>query len=205
MNKKVFDEIQPEVELYRKSDYGIHPMFLNRWSPRAFRSETIAEEVLLSIFEAASWAPSARNLQPWRYIVAIDEEEKFTFKSFINERNWLWCQHAPVLALLITKKVNTDGKLNRSAMFDAGASWSYLALEANRQGLVTHAMGGFEREKAKQVLHIPEEYECCIVIAIGYQGDLTSLPIEDQQREKPSPRRSVHDSLFKGTFGKQFK
>lgn len=205
MNRSSFDQIDQEVAAHRKSEHPIHPMFLNRWSPRSFSSQEIAPDVLLRVFEAAGWAPSGGNLQPWRYIIARNEQDKLKFKSFINEGNWSWCRHAPVLALLAAQKTRSEHKPNRTAMLDAGASWAYLALEAMHQGLIAHAMGGFQPDQAKEVLAIPEEYECCIVIAIGYRGDKAALPDKDQAREIPSQRRSVTESLFEGTFGKMIE
>lgn len=201
MNQSSFEQLQQEVKASRKSEYPIHPMFLNRWSPRAFSSKEVDPDALMSIFEAACWAPSGGNLQPWRYIIARNEQDKLKFKSFINEGNWNWCQHAPVLALLTVQTTRGDNKPNRTAMLDAGASWACLALEAMHQGLITHAMGGFQPDLAKEVLDIPDDYECCIVIAIGYRGDKDQLAEKDRSREFPSTRRPFKQSLYEGKFG----
>lgn len=205
MNKSPFEQIQHEVAGHRKAEFPIHPMFLNRWSPRAFSTKTVEPELIWRVLEAAGWAPSGGNLQPWRYIIARSEEDKKKFKSFINDGNWAWCQYAPVLILLTAQTVRGEGKSNRTAMLDAGASWAYLALEAMHQGLIAHAMGGFQPDKAKEILRIPDDYEPCIVIALGYQGDKEHLQEKDRVREIPSQRKSIQETVFEGAFGKQLE
>ncbi|WP_068775608.1 nitroreductase family protein [Paenibacillus sp. FJAT-26967] len=190
-----------EVQNTRHAAYDINPIFLNRWSPRAFIDKQISDEILLSLFEAARWAPSASNLQPWRYILAQTKEEKQLFAEFILPANAEWCLNASVLALLISHTPTPSGGVNGSHAFDAGTSWGYLALEATRQGLSAHAMAGFDRDKARNLLNIPQEYEVHAVIAIGYHGNTESLSERNLEREQPSNRRSTVESLYKGTFG----
>lgn len=160
----------PEVAENRSAAYEIDPVFLNRWSPRSFKEDQVPDDVLFSLFEAARWAPSASNEQPWRFIVARTAEDKQRFYPFIAEGNRIWCEKAPVLALILSKTVSGRGTFNRAHAFDAGAAWGYLALQATKLGLITHAMGGFDPEKAKEVLGVPDDYELHAVIAIGYQG-----------------------------------
>lgn len=190
-----------EAAKHRQPDHEINPLFLNRWSPRSFEEREVSEEVLLRVFEAARWAPSASNEQPWRFIVARTSEERQRFLPFIADGNREWCHKAPVLTLLVSKKTTGRGGTNRTAMFDSGTAWGYLALEAARQGLITHAMGGFDPEQAMQDLNIPDEYIPCCVIAIGYRGGLESLSDKQRAREVPSSRRPVKESLFAGSFG----
>lgn len=187
----------------RKADYPIADIFLNRWSPRSFLEKEVPEELLMSVFEAARWAPSANNRQPWYFIVARTKEEKEKFYQFINEGNLQWCKKAPVLALLISKRRNENGE-NRYHAFDAGTCWGFLALQAVKNGLITHPMGGINREKARDLLNIPDDFDIHIVIAIGYQGEKEDLPKPFQNRELPNDRRPLKDSLFQGTFGKSF-
>jgi nitroreductase len=194
--------VTPEVAQNRKADHDIDPLFLNRWSPRAFQQKEVPNDVLLRVFEAARWAPSGGNLQPWRYIIARTAEDRQKFLSFINPGNVEWCHKAPVLAVLISHKYTAGGNFNRSNGFDAGTSWGYLALEAARQGLITHAMGGFDPDKAREVLGVPEEYELYAVIAIGYRGEKSELPEKFREREVPSVRRPLRESLFEGAFNK---
>jgi len=191
-----------EVAQYRQPEQAVDPAFLNRWSPRAFKSDPVSSELLMSVLEAAKWAPSANNEQPWRYIVARTPEALAKFYTFINPGNLDWCAKAPVLLLAISNKMSSRGTNNRAHAFDAGTAWGYLALEASRQGLVTHAMGGFQPDLARETLGIPEEYELHAVIAIGYRGDKSMLNEQQQEREVPSSRRPLHASLFEGEFGK---
>ncbi len=179
----------------RKADYPIDEIFLNRWSPRAFKKEVIKEELLMSILEAARWAPSGSNKQPWRFILATTEEDKATFDQFIMDGNLAWCRNAPVYALLIS-----DTEASPSHKFDAGAAWGYLALQAHKNGLATHAMGGIYKDKAKEILHIPEQYEVQICIAIGYQDDKNTLDEILRERETPSGRNSLDSMVMYGKF-----
>ncbi|WP_373430118.1 nitroreductase family protein [Paenibacillus sp. GD4] len=185
----------------RKPSFEVSPQFIDRWSPRSFLEKEVPDEVLYSVFEASRWAPSASNLQPWRFIIARTEEDREAFYSFIVPGNLVWCKSAPVLAVVLSQTTTERGP-NAWHAFDAGTAWGYLALEANRKGLITHAMGGFDKEKARDVLHLPDEYEAHAVIAIGYQGEPEALPENLREREQPSNRRLLKESLFEGVFGK---
>jgi nitroreductase len=195
-------DVTGEVAAHRHPEHEIHPVFLNRWSPRSFSQKTVPDEELFALFEAARWAPSGNNQQPWRYIIARTAEDRAKFHSFINPGNRVWCEKAPVLAVVLSKNTNHEGRPIRSHAFDAGASWAFLSLEATRRGLITHAMGGFDRNKAREILRVPEEeYELHVVIAIGYRGDIDALPPDLRQREKPSGRRPLNETVFEGEFG----
>src|SRR5690606_26017431 len=124
----------------RKASYEIDPIYIQRWSPRSFLEKEIPEPTLFSLFEAAHWAPSAFNSQPWRFIIARTPEERNKFYSFISEFNLKWCKKAPVLALIIAKTTMPERGPLSSYAFDTGAAWGYLALEAARKGLITHPM-----------------------------------------------------------------
>lgn len=189
-----------DVKKYRTTEYDVDEMFTNRWSPRAFSEEEVPQDTLLSLFEAAHWAPSAFNFQPWRFIIAQTAEEREVFHSFINEFNLTWCEKAPVLSLILSK-TNNDGKPVVSHSFDTGAAWGFLALQANKKGLVTHPMTGFNFEKAREVLHIPEDYKIEAMVAIGYQGDKDTLPEKLKEREQPNNRQPLEDFIFNGKFG----
>lgn len=190
----------PQVKEHREAGHEIDSVFLNRWSPRSYKSDPVPDKVLFSLFEAARWAPSGSNEQPWRFILARTQEDKERFYPFIAEGNRIWCEKAPVLLLIVSKTISSRGTNLRSHAFDAGAAWGYLALEATRQGLITHAMGGFDPEKASEVLGIPAEFEPQAVIAIGYQGEKEALPENLQEREKPSARRDLSETVFEGIF-----
>ncbi|MCQ6275590.1 nitroreductase family protein [Bacillus sp. V3B] len=197
----IHSKVNPKVEQFRQHTYEIDPVFLNRWSPRSFLEKDVPADVLLSVFEAARWAPSAYNIQPWRFIIARTKEDREKFYSFISEFNRTWCEKAPVLALIISEKTNDDKGHNISHSFDAGTAWGYLALEATKKGLITHPMTGFDFERAREVLNVPENYSIDALIAIGYQGEKDVLSETLQEREQPSPRRPVKESLFEGAFG----
>lgn len=194
--------VNEEAAQFRRPDYPIDPIFLNRWSPRSFLQKEVPDEVLCTVLEAARWAPSGSNEQPWRFILARTPEDRETFMSFLNEGNRLWCERVPVMALILSKKINSNDTPSRSHAFDAGAAWGFLSLEATRQGLIVHAMTGYQPDKARALLNVPEEYELQAVVSIGYRGPKEALTEQQQEREKPSVRRPLKESLFEGGFGK---
>jgi nitroreductase len=176
---------------YREPNHDIHPLILDRWSSRSFEQKEIPSDELNSLFEAARWAPSAMNAQPWKFIVATSENDKETFNSFIYEGNLTWCKNASVYALLYSDKYYENGDSNRAHGFDAGAASMLLALEAENQGLATHMMGGFDQVKAREVLKIPDHYDLHVIIAIGYRGAKEKLPEGLQLREQPNGRNPI--------------
>ncbi|WP_138419941.1 nitroreductase family protein [Aquibacillus sediminis] len=177
----------------RKADYPVDPVFIERWSPRSFLEKEIPEETFMGVLEAARWAPSSLNKQPWRFIVARNKQDRERFLSFINEGNQVWCEKAPAFVLVVSDQDN-----GASHSFDAGAAWGNLSIQAAKSGLITHAMGGFDKEKARTVVNIPDNYELHAVIAIGYQGEKQALPEQIQEREQPSDRRPLQESIFEG-------
>lgn len=183
-----------DVKQYRKSEYDIDSIFLERWSPRSFSTEEVEEEVLMSVFEAARWAPSANNMQPWRFIIARTKEDRERFYPFIMEGNRLWCEKAPVLVLIVSDKEDA------SHAFDTGAAWGFMSLQAKKKGLITHAMTGFDKEKAREVLNVPEQFDIQALVAIGYQDKKELLPEQLQEREQPSTREPLSTFLHEGTF-----
>lgn len=187
---------------FRQAEHNIDPIYLQRWSPRSFLEKDVPDEVLWSLFEAARWAPSAYNLQPWRFIVARTPEDRAKFHTFISEFNLTWCRKAPVLVLMISQRVSDRGD-NLSHAFDTGAAWGFLALEAVRQGLITHPMTGFDMAKARETLGIPDEYAIQALIAIGYQGPRDVLPEPLREREQPSQRRTLKTFVYEGMFGRR--
>lgn len=190
-----------DVNQFRKTRYDIDPIYIKRWSPRSFSNQKVSEEVLSSVFEAARWAPSAANVQPWRFVFASTEQDKETFLSFINEGNVVWCKNAPVLIAVISKmEEERFGGNNPAHAFDTGTAWGFLSLEAARKGLITHAMGGFNKEKAKEALSIPNGYQVHAIVALGYQGEKSSLEEAYQKREVPSPRNEVETFVSEGVF-----
>ena len=193
-------QLSKEVQSHRASEYPIHPVFLNRWSSRAYDERKVSEQDLFSVLEAAHWAPSAFNDQPWRFIFARTEEQLTVFHSFLHEFNLSWANKAPVLILVASKKLRDNGDPNTAHPFDAGTAWGYLALQANLLGLVAHAMAGFSKDKARAALNIPDELELHAVISLGYLGDTNHLPEALRSRDVPSQRRLLHEVISEGTM-----
>lgn len=193
---------QDIVNKHRQTEYDIDPIYTQRWSSRSFTNEEVPEDVLYSLFEAARWAPSAANAQPWRFIIARTKADRQKFLSFINEGNIIWCDKAPVLVAVVSHtKWKYGGKDdNPTHAFDTGAAWGFLSLEATRKGLVAHGMGGFNRTKAMETLNIPDDYDIHAIIAIGYRGDKQHLTPKLQEREIPSSRKKIEEFLSEGTF-----
>lgn len=165
----------------------------------------MAPEVLQSLFEAARWAPSSNNEQPWAYLVATkgDAENFAKMLSILVEFNAGWAQHAPVLALSVVHlKTQREGRPNRVAMHDVGSASAQLTFEANAQGLLVHQMAGFDAQKARQVFAIPEDWEPVAAMAIGYPGDPQSLPDKLQERElAPRLRKPLAEFVMTGVWG----
>lgn len=198
--QSIVNEILPEVQGQRKSEYPVSPLFLNRWSTRAFSTRKVSDQDLYTVLDAAHWAPSSYNDQPWRFIVAKTEEQLSTFHSFLNEFNLTWASSAPVLIVVASDKLRENGDPNGAHAFDAGAAWASLAIQATILGLHTHAIGGFDRNKAREILNVPDHIELHAVIALGYLGDKSVLPEAIQQREVPNDRRPLNELVFEGKF-----
>lgn len=187
------------------SDFPIHELIRERWSPRAFADKPVAQDVLRTIFEAARWAPSSNNEQPWAYLVATrDDKENFDkMVSVLVEFNATWAKGASVLAIAVAElafaKNNTP---NRNAQYDTGAATVLLSLEATARGLSVHQMAGFDPEKARQAFGIPAGWEAIAAIAIGYPGDPASLPQPLKDREMaPRTRKPLAEFVMAGNWG----
>ena len=194
----IVNEISTEVQATRVSEYPVSPLFLNRWSTRAFSTREVSDQDLYTVLDAAHWAPSSYNDQPWRFIVAKTKEQRSVFHQFINEFNLTWVSTAPVLIVVASDKLRDNGDPNGAHAFDAGAAWASMAIQATMLGMVTHAMGGIDRNKARQMLNIPDNFEIHAVIALGYHGDKSLLPEGIQQREVPNSRRPLNELVFEG-------
>ena len=193
-----------DIEKYRKPEHVINSIFVNRWSPRAMSGEELTNEKLMPLFEAARWAPSSYNEQPWRFIYAKKNSSHWEkFFDLLVEPNKVWAKHAAVLVVLISKKTLTkNNKPNNVHSFDTGSAWENFALQGAHDGLVVHAMAGFDYDKAKEVLEIPDDYQVETMIAIGKHGDLEQIPPPLQEVEKPSGRKPISEIVFKGKFEK---
>jgi Nitroreductase len=186
--------------------YPIHELFKRRWSPRAFAERPVEHEKLQSIFEAARWAPSALNAQPWSFIVATKEDLSGYDRVFLcmPAANQRWAHLAPVLVLTVTNLYNPDtGKPNRFARYDLGLAVENLVLQATALGLFCHQTGGVNAEKARTEFNIPEGYEPVDIIAIGYLGGVDRLPDDLREPELGQRiRKPLTDFVFSDRWGK---
>ena len=199
MKSDELNELQKEAEQNRKPDYDISPMFIHRWSPRALGRE-MEEDELKALFEAARWAPSSYNNQSWRFIYSTYEDEEFEdFVGLLDEFNESWADSSYALIVLASKTTfDHNGQESITHSFDTGAAWENLALEAARRGLVAHGMQGFDYEKAKEVLDIPDEFEVEAMIAVGSKEDEESLP--EDARVAPNGRKDMDEIVSRGSF-----
>jgi nitroreductase len=180
--------------------YDISEDIQKRWSPRAYSEENVPESEVMALLEAARYAPSCFNEQPWRFIVAMAQDELELMRGLLTETNQSWANKAPVLAAIIAKKQFGSGKDNYWHMFDSGTAWGFFALEAQRRGLIAHAMGGYNREKAQVMLGVPEEYSVITIVAVGKYGDKSQLPAALQSREQPNIRKPLSEIVSRGRF-----
>ncbi|MBV8887105.1 MAG: nitroreductase family protein [Chroococcidiopsidaceae cyanobacterium CP_BM_RX_35] len=187
-----------------QTQYPIHDLLRQRWSPLAFSDRMVESEKLHSVLEAASWAASSYNEQPWSYIVATkDNEAEFArLLGCLAEGNQEWARNAPILMLSVAKlNFEYNGVENRHAFHDVGAASTTLAIQAAALGLFIHQMAGFDVPKAKGIYSIPEDYEPVAAIALGYFGDPQTLSERLQQRENaPRTRKPLEEFVFSGSW-----
>jgi nitroreductase len=181
-------------------EYPVIDLIKNRWSPRAFSSNPIEEEKIMSLIEAARWAPSCYNEQPWTFILFKKENQEAHKKiiDIISHKNQLWAKAAPLVILSVVKiNFERNGKTNKHAMHDVGAAVNNLTMQANSMGLYVHQMAGYNSEKAKELINIPEGYEPVTAIAIGYLGNKDDLPEEFIKSEMAErERKSIAEFTF---------
>jgi len=186
----------------RKADHEIESFLLDRWSPRAMSGEEISHEELMRLFEAARWAPSSFNAQPWRALYARRGTEHWqTFFDLLVDANKIWAKNAAVLVVFISRKnfaYNDEPSVTHS--YDCGAAWENFALQGFQQDLVVHGMEGFDYDRARKELRIPAEFQVEAMAAVGRPGPKELLSEKLQTRESPSDRRKLSDSLFEGLF-----
>ena len=186
----------------RKTDFSIEPLLLDRWSPRAMSGEEIAEEELMRLFEAARWAPSSFNAQQWRALYARRGTENWpVFFELLVDANKSWAKNAAVLVMFISRKsfdYNDEPSFTHS--YDTGAAWENFALQGSRQGLVVHGMEGFDYERARAELRIPQEFQVEAMAAVGKPAPKEVLPKKLQKRESPNDRRKLTESICEGPF-----
>jgi nitroreductase len=186
----------------RIPEVDVDSQFIDRCSPRAFADTPLAREQVASLFEAARWAPSCNNDQPWLFLYAETALDRARFAEALAPANQTWAANAPLLLFVLCRRhFRHDGKENRHAPFDAGAAWMSLALQARKLGLHAHAMAGFSRPKAYALLGVPQEdYDIMAAVAVGRRGDPALLPEEVAERELPNARKPLAEVARAGRF-----
>jgi nitroreductase len=190
------------VENFRKPEHPIEPLILRRWSPRAMSGEAISDKEMLTLFEAARWAPSTNNEQEWRFVYARRDTPQWPLLfDLLAEGNRVWCVRAALLVVVLAHKVFArNGKPNPVHLFDCGAAFENLALQGTAMGLVVHGMAGFNFDAARASLGVPDDFAVVAMFAVGRPGDPAELPEPLRQREAPSGRRAVAESIREGKF-----
>jgi nitroreductase len=186
----------------RSSRFPILRLFLERRSSRAFSDDAVSREQIATVLEAARWAPSSFNDQPWRFIVARRDGDGWDhFLSWLSESNRVWCRRAGALVLVVAKSSHS---VRTPHDFDTGAAWAQLALQATASGLIAHAVAGFDHERAADDLHIPFSFHPVCLVALGVPGPVAELPERLRSRETASQRRPLHEIAFDGAWDQPF-
>jgi nitroreductase len=205
--KDAFDDVGGTLMPGQRAstDYPVHELVAARWSPYAFHDRPVPEADLRSLFEAARWAASSYNEQPWSYLVATkDNPDQFQqLLSCLVEFNQVWAKAAPVLALgIVSLRFAGSGQVNRAAVHDLGLASGNLLVEATSRGIFVHQMLGILPDRARQIFAIPDGYEAWTGLAIGYRGDPTQLPDGLREREqRPRQRKLLRQFIFSGKWG----
>jgi nitroreductase len=194
--------IDSEIQKTRSTTHEINSLIINRWSPRSFMPEEISDKELFPLFEAARWAPSSSNNQPWRFIYAKRNSKNWNdLFNLLVDFNKQWCANASALVVILSRKnFEHNGQPSITHQFDTGSAWENLAIQAVSQGLITHAMAGFDYEKARKDLAVPTDYEVVAMIAIGKRGPREKLSPELQAREIPNTRKPLSEIVMEGKF-----
>ena len=184
----------------RVASSSVEPMFVERWSSKAFADKALSDDQIASLFEAAHWAPSGSNRQPWLFVYATDGPDREKFNSLLNEGNARYAPNAAMLVLVFARIVDDEGKKIRTAHFDTGAAWMSLALQANRIGLNTRAMGGIDLDAAYDVAGVPrDKFETICAIAVGYRGADDDIHERMVKQNFANDRKDVSEIAFKGS------
>jgi nitroreductase len=186
----------------RKANHPIEPLFVKRWSPRAMSGEPLSDREIMTLFEAARWAPSTYNEQEWRFLYARRETPQWPLIfDLLVEGNKEWCKNASMLVVIVAHKVFAKtGKPNPVHLFDAGSAFENLALQGSEMGLVVHGMQGFDFEKARTVLKVPDDFAVAAMFAAGRPAPADTLPEKLREREQPSDRKPVSQIICEGSF-----
>lgn len=190
------DSLSPEIKKNRISDYPINPLILNRWSPRSMTGEELSNEEIFPLFEAARWAPSSYNNQPWRFLYVKRNTPRWNVLfDLLIDFNKKWCANAAVLGLIYSKlDFEKNNKPSITHALDTGAAWENICLEGTSRGLVVHGMQGFDYGKAKEL--IPAGHEVHAMFAVGKRDAKEKLPPDLQEKELPSQRKKITEFAF---------
>ncbi|MEO8588700.1 MAG: nitroreductase family protein [Flavobacteriales bacterium] len=186
-----------------RSDLSLHPLINDRYSPRAFSEREVGDAELGLVLEAARWAPSSMNEQPWRFLVARrGEAGHVELLSALNPSNQVWAAKAPVLILNMTRRtLSRNGQVNFHARHDLGLALSQLTAQATALGMGLHQMAGFKADAVRAAFSIPEELDLVSIIALGFPGEPDQLPNELRERElRRSPRKPLSEIVSFGSF-----
>ncbi len=190
------DNVDPDFT-NRQTIEGVDPLFTGRWSPRAFRKTEIADKDIAILFEAARWAPSCFNAQPWRFYVSTDNSFD-DYLSLLVEFNQTWAKNASALCVVVSDQVfSHNGEANAWADFDTGAAWVSVAFQARKMGLYTHAMAGFDAAAAHKLLSLSESEKAICVFAIGEADQAAILDESLAEKEQPSERLPLSNTLIR--------
>ncbi len=187
-----------------QTDYPIHPLLGERWSPRAFAKRPIAAAIVCQLFEAARWSASGGNGQPWSFVIASQAQpDAFArLRDCLEPANAEWAQEAALLGIAIAQTIRSNGKPNRLAFYDLGLAMQNLCIQATALDLYVHQMGGFSADKARDVFHIPETHEAAAAFAIGYLGDPNTLNEKNREREFATRTRNpIQEFVFTEQWG----
>jgi nitroreductase len=193
---------------YAETDVPVLEPIQHRWSPRAFSPQPVEPDKLRRVFEAARWAPSSRNEQPWRFIVGVKGEGETYDRIFrsLNEWNQKWNLHTPVLILVASQThFHHNGAENEYNLYDTGAATGYMALQATHEGLFTHQMAGIHPNEARRLLNIPAGFEARVIVSLGYRAEPDHLPEDYRKSEHAArTRKSIGEVVFGGTWGEGY-
>ncbi len=188
----------------RDTDYPVDPLFLDRWSPRAYDGKPMPKDDVLTILDAARWAPSSSNQQPWRFVYGLNGSAEWEdFVGLLMEGNQRWAKNSSALIVILSRTYNLrDGEKKPAAThsFDAGAAWFALAMQAHKLGYHAHGMAGIFKDKILEQMNVPEGYAVEAMIAIGKIAHKSTLPDDLAEREVPSKRLPLSQIAFEGKF-----
>lgn len=184
----------------RNTDTDVDALFVGRWSPRAYDGAQLSEAELRTLFDAARWAPSAYNAQPWRLLYAVPGDANWDrFLALLVPFNQAWARNASVLIFFVSA-TTSQGKPSYTHSFDTGAAWMSLALQAHLMGLHAHGMAGYDHDAARRELGIPDDFRIEAAAVVGRRGDPSSLPEGLREREAPTDRKPIGEIAFAGNF-----